>query len=89
VTLGRPTVARIDLAALRANLASVRAMAPGQALIAVVKADGYGHGGPRVARALAEAGAEMLAVLTVDEARPVREAGVEVPILVLAGVHDA
>ena len=89
MTAGRPTVARIDLAALRANLASVRAMAPGQALIAVVKADGYGHGGPCVARALAEAGAEMLAVLTLDEARPLREAGVELPILLLAGVHDA
>jgi alanine racemase len=88
VSPGRPTTARIDLAALRANLAAVRSMAPGRAVIAVVKADGYGHGGPAVARALAEAGVEQLAVLTVAEARSVREAGVERPLLLLAGVHD-
>jgi alanine racemase len=85
---GRATIARIDLAALRANLETVRRMAPGQEVIAVVKADGYGHGGPTVARALTEAGAEAVAVLTVDEARPLREAGVATPILILAGVHD-
>lgn len=85
---GRPTIARIDLAALRANLATVRAMAPGRAVIAVVKADAYGHGSARVAKALAAAGAESMAVLTVEEARPLREAGVATPILVLAGVHD-
>jgi len=82
-------MARIDLGALRANLARVRTMAPGRAVIAVVKADGYGHGGPVVARALADAGAERLAVLTAAEARPLREAGVRRPILLLAGVHDA
>jgi len=86
---GRPTIARIDLSALRANLATVRAMAPGRAVIAVVKADAYGHGGPAVARALAGAGVESMAVLTVEEARPLREAGVATPILLLAGVHDA
>ena len=86
---GRGTIARIDLAALRANLETVHRMAPGREAIAVVKADGYGHGGPTVARALTDAGAEALAVLTVDEARPLREAGVATPILILAGVHDA
>jgi len=85
---GGRTFARIDLAALRANLATVRAMAPGKAVIAVVKADGYGHGAESVARALVAAGSEALAVLSVDEARPLRDAGVAAPMLILAGVHD-
>ena len=83
----RPTVARIDRAALRANLATVRARAPGRAVIAVVKADGYGHGAVTVARTLADAGSEWLATLSVEEAVELRDAGLTLPILVLAGVH--
>ncbi len=85
----RPTQAWIDLAALRANAAEARRLASGRDVIAVVKADGYGHGVVPVASALLEAGCARLAVLTVAEAAELREAAVAAPILVLGGVHDA
>jgi alanine racemase len=86
---GRPSWAEIDLAALRRNLRSVRALARDRAVIAVVKANAYGHGAGPVARALEDAGTEMLAVATIDEARELREAGVRTPILLLEGLHSA
>ena len=74
---GRPTWAEIDLSALRRNFASVRARAAGRRLIAVVKADGYGHGAVPVSRALIEAGCEALAVATLEEATQLRDAGID------------
>jgi alanine racemase len=64
----RPSQAIVDLAALRRNLARATARAPGANTIAVIKANGYGHGLVPVAQALAEA-ADALAVATMDEAR--------------------
>ncbi|MGW6894756.1 alanine racemase, partial [Streptomyces chartreusis] len=52
--------AEIDLAALRSNVLSLRAHAPGAALMAVVKSDAYGHGALRCARAAVDAGATWL-----------------------------
>jgi alanine racemase len=66
----RPTEARIDLSAIRGNLGEVR-RAAGHGVIAVVKADAYGHGASAVAAALAQAGCRVFAVLSVDEAEPV------------------
>ncbi|MBY0275865.1 alanine racemase, partial [Candidatus Binatia bacterium] len=72
---------RIDLAALRHNLAAIRAaIGPGIAVCGVVKADAYGHGAVRIARALAAAGIEHLAVASIDEAAELRAAGIDVPI---------
>jgi alanine racemase len=85
----RPTEARVDLGALRANYAEVCRRAPARTLIAVIKADAYGHGALPVARALVAAGCSHLAVLSVDEACVLRDAGVEAALLVLGGVHDA
>lgn len=82
-------MARIDRAALRANLACARARTQGRKVLAVVKADAYGHGAADVARTLAAAGVEGLAVLTVAEAADLRAAGLSLPILIMAGVHDA
>jgi len=80
----RPTWAEIDLAALRRNLRTVRdRVAPGVKVLAVVKADGYGHGAVPVSRTLADAGIEMLGVATVDEAVELRAAGIRTPILVM------
>ncbi len=87
--IDRPTVATIHLAAVRANFAEARRRAEGREVIAVVKADAYGHGAVPVARALQGAGCRQLAVLSVDEACALRDAGVDVPILVLGGVHGA
>ncbi|MFE7134655.1 alanine racemase [Streptomyces sp. NPDC057638] len=68
--------AEIDLDALRANVRVLRSRAPRSALMAVVKADGYGHGAVRCARAAVEAGAEWLGTATPQEALALRAAGI-------------
>ncbi|WLW52849.1 alanine racemase [Streptomyces sp. YU58] len=67
--------AEIDLAALRANVRTLRAHAPGAAVMAVVKSDAYGHGAVRCARAAVEAGAGWLGTATPEEALALRAAG--------------
>ncbi|MFJ9902105.1 alanine racemase [Streptomyces sp. NPDC101152] len=67
--------AEIDLAALRANVRALRARARGAQLMAVVKADGYGHGAVPCARAAVEAGAAWLGTATPEEALALRKAG--------------
>ena len=81
--------AEIDLGALLRNYRWLKSRAGGRELIAVVKADAYGHGAVPVARALAAEGAGMLAVVTPGEARQLREAGVRTPILLLGALLDA
>ena len=77
-------VARIRLDHLRHNLEAIRArLARGTRLCFVVKADAYGHGAVRAARAGATAGVDMLAVSSVDEGRELREAGIAIPVLLL------
>jgi alanine racemase len=77
----RPTVAQVDLAAIRHN---VRALKPSAAeLMAVVKADAYGHGDVQVAKTALGAGATWLGVALVEEGIRLREAGIDAPILVL------
>ncbi len=76
----------VDHAAIRSNLATIRDRAPGAEVIAVVKANAYGHGAEAVARTLVAAGVERLAVATVDEGVALRDAGIGVPILVLWGI---
>ena len=88
VDLTGPAVARIDLGALVANYALARRLAGHRSVIAVVKADAYGHGAVRLARVLARAGCERLAVARVGEAAELRDAAVALPILVLCGVQD-
>ena len=83
----RPTRAEIDLTALKANLASVRALAPKAGVLAVVKANAYGHGAIGVARALEASGVQMLGVALVEEGLELRNAGVRTPILVLGGAY--
>ncbi|MEO8680449.1 MAG: alanine racemase [Vicinamibacterales bacterium] len=97
----RCTAARVDLSVLEANYRAIAAylsseatlnrragrgavLAPG--IIAVVKANAYGHGALRVARALEAAGATMLAVADIEEGVDLREAGVRVPILVFGAL---
>ena len=79
----------VDHDAIRHNLSVLRRRAPEAAVIAVVKANAYGHGDVAVARTLVAAGAERLAVATVDEAVRLREAGIGAPILVLWGIGEA
>lgn len=69
--------AEIDLAALRANVETMRARARGAALMAVVKSDGYGHGAVPCARAALQAGATWVATATPEEALALRAAGID------------
>ena len=78
------TVARINASALTHNLARVRALAPRSRVLAVIKADAYGHGLLRVARALRDA--DGFAVARLDEAQRLRSAGLTQRILLLPGV---
>ena len=69
---------------LLGNYSKIRAhLKPETKMMAVVKADAYGHGAPFVARLLAEAGVEYLAVACLDEAKQIRAAGVNTPLLVM------
>ena len=79
--------ARISLAALRHNLAVIRRAAPDSRVMAVVKANAYGHGSVMATRALADA--DSFAVARLDEALELRRAGVAHPIVLLEGVLDA
>jgi alanine racemase len=82
---GRPTVAEIDLGALRHNYHALKALAPRGELMVVVKADAYGHGAVTVARTLAAEGCAQFGVATLDEGRELREAGVDGRIYLQAG----
>ena len=81
----RPTTAHVDLGALRHNLGQVRRLAGDREVIAIVKADAYGHGAVPVARALAAGGVTRFGVALVEEGRALREAGLRGEILVLGG----
>ena len=70
----------IDLKALKANLRYIKAKA-GVPVLAVVKADAYGHGLVRCAQAAVEAGADYLGTATLSEAIALREAGIKAPLL--------
>lgn len=85
--MSRPTFMTIDLDALCHNLAQVRRLAPNRLIIAMVKANAYGHGIQRVAEALGQADA--LGVASVDEGIQLREAGVTRPIVLMEGLFHA
>ncbi|MDP1697850.1 MAG: alanine racemase [Xanthomonadaceae bacterium] len=84
--MSRPTCAHIDLDALRHNLAAVRLRAPASRVMAVVKADGYGHGLERVAKALA--GADAFGVAALADAQRLRAAGLTQRIVLLSGFDE-
>lgn len=80
----RPTWAEVDLGAVAENASRLRArLTAGAQLMAVVKADGYGHGAVPAARAALAAGAAWLGVAIAEEAMALRAAGIAAPILVL------
>jgi alanine racemase len=83
----RNSYAEVNLAAIRANMAALRQQLAGDiTIIAVVKANGYGHGAVEVSRALLEAGADMLAVALPAEGVELRRAGFTCPILVMGSM---
>ncbi|MEG6520459.1 alanine racemase [Desulfotomaculum sp. 1211_IL3151] len=79
-----PTWAEINLEAIRHNIREVRrVIGPNKEIMAVVKANGYGHGAVPVAQAALAAGATRLGVARLSEAQELRRAGIQVPILIL------
>ncbi|MFF0244289.1 alanine racemase [Streptosporangium sandarakinum] len=76
-----PAEARVDLSAIRDNVALLAGRAPGAEVMAVVKADGYGHGMAASARAALEGGAARLGTAQIREALALRDAGVTAPVL--------
>lgn len=82
----RITRATVDLSALRANLAKARATAPDSRVLAVLKADAYGHGLLEAAGALADA--DGFAVSCLGEAQPLRRAGYRHRLVLLEGFFD-
>jgi alanine racemase len=83
----RPTRAEVNLANLRHNLRFVQRAAGGAAVWAVLKADGYGHGAKAVARTLERAGANGICVALLEEGIELRQAGIQVPILITGGYY--
>jgi alanine racemase len=88
----RSTVAHVNLEALKSNFAAIQRYLSSEpnrtppGIIAVVKANAYGHGSARVALALEQAGATMLACADIEEGIVIRQAGVRVPILVFGAL---
>ena len=79
----------ISLSAIEHNMRELRsAVPPGARMMAVVKADGYGHGAAETARAAIRGGADMLAVASSGEGMQLRKAGISTPILVLGAVTE-
>jgi alanine racemase len=90
VTKNRWSWAEIDLSAISDNVAGLKALTKaGTLFMAVVKADGYGHGGVRAARAALGGGADRLGVATLGEGVELREAGVSAPIMLLSEPPEA
>lgn len=80
----RPAWAEIDLAAITSNIRELRKVTAEKArVMAVVKANAYGHGALPVSRTVLAAGAEYLGVAILDEGRQLREAGINAPVLML------
>ena len=83
----RATRASVDLDAIESNVRMLRAALPAHTrLMAVVKADGYGHGAPWIARAALNAGAALLGVATVGEGQILRVHGLDAPIVLLGSI---
>lgn len=82
----RPTFARVDGAALASNFRAFRTLAKGAQIMAVMKADAYGHGLLKCARIFSDLGADSLGVAFVEEGIALRRAGFKEPILTLGGI---
>jgi len=80
--------AEVDVGILRTNVAEVRrCVGPGVAVMAMIKANGYGHGALPAAEAALQGGAGWLGVSSTEEALQLREAGIEAPVLIVGWTH--
>ena len=84
----RPTWAEIDTEAVVSNFNQIKnTVGPDVSILAVVKADAYGHGAVEISKTLVGAGADMLGVATVEEAMELRESGIDGKIVLLSGIQ--
>jgi alanine racemase len=83
----RPTWVEISLSKLRRNYQRIRNLAGARKVMAVIKADAYGHGAVTVAKCLAGCDVDWFGVATVEEALELRAAGIEQPVLLLGGLY--
>lgn len=91
--IGRPVWAEISLSALAGNFRAIRDYVnpagekrkTPRKVLSVVKGNGYGHGGPQIAKVLEKAGSDWFGVASAGEGMDIRKAGVRTPILVLGG----
>jgi alanine racemase len=88
MTAAHHAEAAVDLGTITGNVEVLRERIPGPQLMAVVKADGYGHGSTQAARAAVAGGADWLGVVHVAEALRLRRAGISVPVLVLMALAE-
>ncbi len=86
--MARAATATINLDAIRHNYRLAKSVAPEQQAIAIIKADGYGHGAIKLAKAL-ESEADAFGVACIEEAMELRTAGIQLPILLLEGFFSA
>lgn len=85
----RPTYAEIDIRALVHNLNEAKRLAgPKSQILAIVKADAYGHGAVTISEALVRNGIQYLGTALVEEAIELRDAGIKIPIIVLGGIFE-
>lgn len=83
----RPTKAEIDLNALASNFRAIKEVIPDNVgILAMVKADAYGHGAVQVSRVLERLGVKALSVATVEEGLELRSSGIKCPIIVMGGL---
>jgi len=83
----RPTWVEISLSKLRRNYQRIRELAGTRRVMAIIKADAYGHGAVQVAKCLAECGVDWFGLATVEEALELRAAGIQQPVLLLGGLY--
>jgi alanine racemase len=82
----RPTIAEVDLSAIEFNIHSIQNRVAPAEIMAVVKANAYGHGAVKIAHTLIKNGVKCLGVASVEEGIELRDAGIDVPILVFSGL---
>src|SRR5215831_15034222 len=80
----RRTRVELDIGALRRNYRGLRKLVSGTAMLAIVKANAYGHGAVTISRILEQEGTEWLGVALIEEGIQLRKAGIRLPILVLS-----
>ena len=84
----RRTWAEINIDAMKYNVENIRRItSPNAKIMAVVKADAYGHGYRKVCKSLLESGVDCFAVAMVAEAKEIRRSGFDVPVLILGATH--